>query len=509
MNADDIKKAVQTALSAPSEDISRDVMAMAGLRPDLIEKAITTGSGLVAYDLQAPAKNLYPVNTPIIKSLPRIPGATGTATNWKQVTAINGSGFDNTGWVPEGQRAGQMSYTTSSKSQSYATLGEEDQATWEAISAGRTFEDIQATMTTRLLQKMMLKEEMAVLAGNATLALGTPATPTTSSTGTGSTLPTLTYDVSVVALTLEGYRNSSLAGGVATTKTINGADGKTFVINGGASVKSAVATQAVVLGAPLIVSTAAIQGAVAYAWFIGPAGAGRLEKITTINSATFTAPLAGTGQLASSITAATDYSLNSSGFNGLLTTALASGSGAYVNSLAAGTAGVGTVLTSSGKGSVNEIDAMLQSMWDVSQVSPSVLWVNSQQLKDITTKVLSNGSAPLLQYFKDPGTGEVHVTAGATVDYYFNPFLNGGMKMPIRVHPQVPPGTILAYAADLPVQYQSNEVPNVAEIKVRRDYYQVDWPVTTRAQMVGVYAEEALVVYAPFAMGVLTNIGNG
>jgi hypothetical protein len=33
-------------------------------------------------------------------------------------------------------------------------------------------------MTTRLLQKMMLKEEAAVLFGNADLALGTPATPT-------------------------------------------------------------------------------------------------------------------------------------------------------------------------------------------------------------------------------------------------------------------------------------------------------------------------------------------
>jgi len=44
---------------------------------------------------------------------------------------------------------------------------------------------------------------------------------------------------------------------------------------------------------------------------------------------------------------------------------------------------------------------------------------------------------------------------------------------------------------------------------VRRDYYQVDWPVTTRAQMVGVYAEETLVVYAPFAMAAITNIAAG
>lgn len=508
MNEDDIQKAVKSALSGPSEDISRDVMAMAGLRPDLIEKAITTSSGLIAYDLQAPAKNLYPVNTPIIKSLPRIGGGVGTATNWRAVNTIQGSGYDNTPWVAEGQRAGQMRYTTSNKSVSYATLGEEDQASWEAISAGRTFEDIQAKMTTRLLQKMMLKEEMAVIAGNASMQLGTPAAPTTSASGTGATLPTATYSVIVVALTMEGYRNSTAAVPVPTTTVITGADGKTFSVNGGSSMKSAAASQAVTLGANLNLTATALQGASAYAWFVGAAvGAEVLQKITTINSYVISAALLAGTPNASIVTA--DCSTNALGFDGLLTTALKPGSGAYVSTLATGAAGVGTFLTASGKGSVNEIDVMLQAMWDANQVSPSILWVNSQELKNITTKCLSSGSAPLLQYFKDPGTGEVHITAGATVDFYFNPFLNGGVKIPIRVHPQIPAGTILGYAADLPVQYQSNEVPNVAEMKVRRDYYQVDWPVTTRAQMVGVYVEEALAVYFPPAMSVINGIGNG
>ena len=503
---DDVRKSVVDSLSNPSEDIARHVLAMAGANPDRIEKAITTGTGLVAYDLQAPAKNLYPVNTPLIRSLPRV-GGVGTATNWKAINAIVGSGFDGTGWVPEGQRAGQMSYVTSNRSAAYATIGEEDQATWEAISAGRTFEDVQATMTTRLLQKMMLKEEMAVLAGNTSLQLGTPASPTLAAAGSTATLPALTYSVIVVGLTLEGYRNSSLANGVATSKTVTGADGKTFTINGGSSNKSSNTTQAVTLGQALSASVTPIQGAVAYAWFVGAVGAESLQSITGINSAVFSAPLAASRQAATAITQ--DSSTNSTGYDGLLTTALKPGNGAYVNSLAPGTPGVGTVLTSSGHGSVNEIDAMLQNLWDTYQVSPTVLWVNSQQLRDIATKVLSTGTAPLLQYFQNPEAGEVRMTAGAAIDFYFNPFLNGGMKIPIKIHPMVPPGTILGYAADLPLQYQSNEVPNVAEVKVRRDYYQVDWPVTTRAQMVGVYAEEVLAVYAHFAMAAITNIAAG
>jgi hypothetical protein len=59
-----------------------------------------------------------------------------------------------------------MGYTTANKSASFCTIGEEDQATFEAISAGVGFEDVRARMTMRLLQKMMLKEEAAVLFGN-------------------------------------------------------------------------------------------------------------------------------------------------------------------------------------------------------------------------------------------------------------------------------------------------------------------------------------------------------
>src|ERR1700728_2010036 len=116
---------------------------------DQIAKTISTSTGLVAYDLQAPAKNLYPFVTPIRNAIPRIGGGTGTATNWRQGTALGGSGVDAMGGVPEGQRSGQMSYTTASKSAGYVTIGEEDAATYEAISAGRHFEDIQARMTCR------------------------------------------------------------------------------------------------------------------------------------------------------------------------------------------------------------------------------------------------------------------------------------------------------------------------------------------------------------------------
>ena len=154
---------------------------------------------------------------------------------------------------------------------------------------------------------------------------------------------------------------------------------------------------------------------------------------------------------------------------------------------------------------------MFQAMWQNFELSPTVLYVNAQELRNITNKVLSNASGPLVKYDVNGETGEGYqITASGVVTYYYNPFaIQGGLRIPIRIHPRVPPGTIIGWAENLPIQYQSNEVPNVAEIKTRQDYYQIDWPNVTRQRQVGVYAEEVLAVYAPFAMGVITNIGNG
>jgi hypothetical protein len=484
---------------------------------DEISKSISTSTGLIAYDLQAPAKNLYPFVTPIRNVMPRVGGGTGTATNWRQVNSIIGSGFDAMGWVPEGQRSGQMSYNTSNKSATYVTIGEEDAATFEAISAGRQFEDIQARMTFRLLQKMMLKEEMAMLAGNADMLLGTPTTPTVGViANTSSTLTSATYYVQVVGLTLEGFQNSSVLAGIATTKSITGADGKNYTLSGGSSNISALSSgQATSSGTNMLsVTVPTMQGAVAYGWYVGTtnaAGSGTLQAITSINSVTFAAPLSTGNQSASAILA--DNSANpNTAYDGLLTTALKSGSNAYVNYLVTGTAGTGTPLTSSGRGSVVEIDTMMQSMWDKFELSITVLYVNSQELKNITSKVLSTASSPLLRYDSaaDGSSGEYQVTASGVVQFYYNPFaIDGGLRIPIKIHPRVPPGTIIGWAENLPIQYQSNEVPNVAEIKTRQDYYQIDWPIVTRQRQVGVYAEEVLAVYAPFAMGVISNIANG
>ncbi len=507
--------------------------------PTLRKDTVNIASGLISYDLQAPAKNLYPVNTPIRNKLPRVPGNGDKTTHWVSVTGLTGSGFDAIPYVAEGQRSGVMSLSTASLNSPYTTLGEEANLTYEAWAGAKGFEDEKARNAIRLLQKTMLKEENALLGGNFSVALGTPTAPTVAVASTGGTIVSGTYKVTVVALTYEGFRNflatggNSTAGitaGVPTTITVTSPVGETMIVKGGSSNKSATTTagSAITGTGTISASTPVVNGAVAYAWYVddGASGTSTLQSVTTINSVKYTA-LTTTGQNLTAVTA--DNSKNIGGtsggtplvtaMDGLMYATFSSSvngntvsyiPGAYVKALATGTSGTGTTLTASGRGSVVEIDDMLQSMWDNYQVSPTVIYCNSQQIRDLTTKCLSNNSGPLLQYFADPKAGYQQLMAGGVIEFYFNPFTqSGGVKIPVVIHPFLPNGTILAWAENLPTQYQSSEVPNVAEVHIRRDYYQIDWPQRTRKFEAGVYAEETLATYAPFAMGIITNIAAG
>jgi hypothetical protein len=488
-----------------------------GLMKDSLAKNITIQTGLTAFDLQAPAKNLYPTITPLRNSIPRVARLNpGDAAHWRSIFSTAGSGFDAMGWVPEGQRSASMSYAAIPVTLPYVTLGEEDTVTFEAEAAAQGFEDVNATATLRILQKTMRKEETALLGGNTSLPLGKPGTPTLSASGTGGTLPAATYSVIVVALTFEGYRNSTLAG-VATTMTITGNDGNTYSLNGGSSLRSTNATQAVAAGQTLFATVSVVNGAVAYAWYVGAAGSETLQAITTINSVALSASLVTSGrQAATAITS--DSSTNQTAFDGLLTVGFDLTPGpvgtpvgtpsSFVQALPAGVAGTGSFLTPSGRGSILEIDNMLLQMWNSYRLSPTVIYVNAQEQKNITNKCLNPSSGPLVRYNVDASqSAPYEMTASGVVRWYYNPFT--GVEIPLIVHPDLPPGTILGYCERLPAWYQSNETPNVAEVLTRRDYYRVDWPVRTRRREFGVYTEEVLAVYAPFGIGIITNIGNG
>lgn len=472
--------------------------------PRILNKAITQSTGLVWYDLQGPAKNLFPVITPLRNKIPRVKGNGDIATRWKVVTAINTGKLR--GAVPEGKRNGTVSMTTADKLASYKTVGLEDSVTFEAVNAAVNFEDIRATMAQRLLWANMIQEERLIYGGNGdAIALGTTPTPTVANAGTGGTIAAATYNVVAVALTHAGWLASSLAGGVPDQQTVTMPDGTTYTYNPGTAIKST-AGSTTTSGATSTISASvtAVAGAVAYAWYVGTSGSEKLEAITTINSVKLTA-LAGTRQALSTLFAS-DRSKNAYEFDGLLNLGFAGGT---VQTLATGTAGTGTKLAcSNSDGAVDQIETLLQSMWDNYRLSPNVLYVSSQEVKNITALVIKNGGSPIVRMAGDFAGGVNGVTAGSVVGSYLNRYsMNGGQLVKLELHPEAVPGTIMANVDTLP--YPAANVSNVVEMHLRQDYYQLDWPVTKRQYESGVYFDGVLAHYFPSAIGIITNITDG
>ena len=487
-----------------------ELVKAAQMNPESIAKAGTNVAlGLVNYDLQAPAINLYPWGekiTPLRASLPRVISNAGdTATRWKAVTAINSTNVHP--GLSEGQRGGEITQTVASKTAAYVSLGLENSVTFEADAAAAGFQDVKAQAVEAALRSLMIQEEKMLFGGNSSVALGTTGTPTVAKVAGGS-ITAGDYKVICVALTHDGWTRASVgATGVVQTISRTNADGTTDTINAGAAQKSAASATVTTETTNLSISASvtAVTGAVAYAWYVGVSGSEKIAAITTINSVVLTALPSSGNQAASTLTAA-DYSAESGySFDGFLyATAFGSSTGAYLNTLATGTAGTGTTLTTDSAGGVAEIETALQSFYDNYRVSPDTIWCNSAQLKKITSLVIGGGGAPLFRFNSDANnTGGI--SGGAQVGSYLNKITQDLIQ--VKVHPFCPPGTILFTSKQIP--YPLSGVGNVAQVKLRgRDYFQIEYPLTTRKYSFGVMAGygEVLQVYAPFAFGAITNI---
>ena len=479
------------------------------------QQATSAVSGITAYDLEAPAKLLFPVLTPLRNSIPRVSGKGGIQANWRAVTGVNSTNV-NPG-VSQGNRGGVTTDPTADYTAAYRGLGLEQSVTFEADYAAEGFQDVKALAVENLLKAMMIAEEKVDLGGNTSLLLGTTGNATLSQSNSGgSLLGNTAYGVGVVALSFEGYMIASLTTGVIQQYTRTNADGSQDVINGGTAAPS---SQANITTAndganahTISASVTAVAGAVGYAWFWG-AAAGNLTlgAITTINSVLITANATGTGSGNGTANfaalTANDRSTNSLVYDGLLTMASNSSLNAYRVALATGTPGTGTPLTSDGNGGIVEIDNALKSFWDNYRLSPDEIWVNSQEQKNISAKVLS-GNASLTASRFVFNVDQAQIAGGIMVRSYMNKYsMDGAKEIPIKLHPNLPAGTILFVTRQLP--YPMSNVTNVMQLRARRDYYQIEWPLVTRKYQFGVYMDAVLQHYFPPSLGIITNIANG
>jgi len=498
-NVNEILQAISKAQQTPIED---PILKNLGLAKSTFSQPGSATTGLNYYDLELGAKFLVPVLTPLRNEIPRVSGKGGIQANWRAITGINTTGLRI--GVSGGNRGAVMSVATRDYVAAYKGIGLESSVDFEAQYAANGFDDLRSQAGLRGLQATMIGEELVILGGNGSLSLGTTGTPTLSGSTTGGTLAAATWSVICVALSLDAVVNGSVASGIQASITRTNADGTSDTFGGGAAQKSASATVVTTGSTGSITASVAVKtGAAGYAWFWGAAGSEVLGAITTINSVSITATAAGT-QTAASLPAA-DNSTNNLIFDGLLTIAQ-KGLGSYVAQQPTGTAGVGTPLTSDGAGGIVEIDAALKWFWDNLRLSPSTIWVNSQEAMNISRKILA-GSANAAQRFVFNAVQDA-IGGGIMVRTYLNRFSMGGAQtIDVRVHPNMPAGTILFDTTSIP--YPLSGVGNVRQIRARQDYYQIEWPLRSRRYEYGVYADEVLQHYFPPSLGVITNIGNG
>lgn len=370
------------------------------------------------------------------------------------------------------------------KEDSCVTLGEEDFINGHDILPITTTQ-----MRTRLLQKLMFKEEMAILTGNRSFQLSKPDRPVLSIKSNPGIHPKsghIPVNVAVVALTAEGWKNSSLhSQGIAARKIITGSDGETYTLFGGSSDKSPIATISYSPDDTLAAWVPLVYGAVAYGWFAGLEGHESLQQITTINSVVFNQPILTGNQPLSQITE--DCSSNPQlAYDGLLTHAFLSGA-SYIDALPTGDPGRGTPLTSSSRSTVTEIDLLLEGMVGRG-LTTDIIFTNSQEMKQICT-ILGSGTIeryPLPLGGEDKGEGPL-----------------------LSIHPHLPPGTIIGWSQKCKARKPEEGIPwDSSMVFTRKDYYAINWPQRNiRSREYGVYVEEWLNVYEPSAIAVITNIG--
>lgn len=478
------------------------------LRKDATTQGITTGLGMVFYDLRPPAYLLYPVNTPLRNSIPRsgkVNAGTGTAAHWKAY--INPNATSNYAGVAEGQRNAFLSFQEKDYTAAYKEIGQESFTTFTGQFAGEGFTDPMADSQTMVLHSIMLSEEQMLLGGNASLQLGTPSTPVVAlAAGTGLASAT-NVSVAVIALTMHGWNiqggTAAVANGFAPTISRSNADGTTTTVPGGLSQISAMSNVVTTSGSNLQVKATvpAVKGAVAYAWYVNTTDAtspslsnAKLAAITNAPTLTITAAAAGTQNGAATGLNA-DNSTTSLSFDGFMTYAAMNG---IWNDLG------GAQLTPNSDGTITEIENVLKTIWVNYQATVDKIYVSSDQISKITAAILTGtGGNPSSFRFNLDAASKGTIQGGSLAVSYLSRYTMGGTKaLPIEIHPLLPPGTMIFDISTNP--YPHSRLTNVREILTQRDYYSLLYPIRTRRWEYGTYVHEVFAHRLPQLTAVIS-----
>ena len=454
-------------------------------------------TGLVPFDLEAPAKLLTPRPTPLRNSIPRIKGQ-GGARRFKVISGFTGTGTGGISTTQPGItetstyagpgglayiRGPQIQYAGYDVTLNYVTTSLSDSVSWQAEYQGQGFEDIRSLSNTALLYSTMLLDERLMIYGRGTTgngyagALGTPGSVTLAATsasvapGSSSSLSTATYWVVVAADAgdLLGTNGQTMHQGPATAAA-------SVAVTAGQAIQVSIGTD--------------VAGALGYNMFVGSVQAGPFIYAgrTGYNTGYVTsAPASGPA----TASGAADASAVATNYDGLLTNTAASGG--YTKRLNAG-------FSTTAPGA--EFQVAFGSLYESVKGDPEEIWMNGFDRLQLSNAIVNNAANSAYRVFVPNESGMGGVKAGTVVQSLMNEVT--GSEIPITVHPWFPQGNSLIRQKTLPIPDS-----NVAETSVMvlpQDYVAVQWPVTQFTYDASTFEIGTFCHYAPGWNGLIQGI---
>jgi hypothetical protein len=479
----DVLSSLNSALSAQQTiqgDIVKDVT---------LTSPISTG--LVAFDLEAPAKLIFPKMTPLRNKIARKKGI-GTSHRIKVINAITGSetgvadkwaGITDASTETFGastyNRGLKIGYAGYDRNFVYKQFSLSDNVPFSAQFQGQGYQDIRQLAQTTTLYAAMLFEEKALLMSRGVTGdgnIGAISTPTIASA------TARTKVAGEVGLTAGTYYFKTAA------------DAGQF---GASAVSSATAGIVVTAGQVVDVVINDVAGALGYEIFAGTTNANAslfYQGRTGYNTFVF----GGAADWASSGTAATtvasDTSAYATGYDGILANIIgASGNAGGVVSR------VNSALSTTNAGV--EFQNVFATLYANVKADPDEILINGADRKQLSDAIKGSGTvgAYRLNLTADEANG---VVVGDVVTGLHNEVT--GKAVSLTVHPWMPQGNaaILSYTLPIP----DSNVSEVWSVHNVQDYMAVEWPVVDFNYSNSVYFNNVLTCAAPQFNGLLQGI---
>lgn len=481
--------------------LQQQVMASREIVKDItIGDGISTGSpigtGLVPFDLEAPAKYLAPRPTPLRNKLPREKGQ-GTARRYKRITGITGSGTGGVGvfhpgiaettqnnFAPVGSsnalylnRGAKISYAGDDKTVPYFEFGVSDSVSFAAQYAGQGFQDVRALSAQTLLYSSMLLEERMLLMGRGTNSAfsGALASPT-----------------ATVAVAAPASGETAISGATSTIWVKVTSDAGDF----GQSTPSPVASVAASAGTVGVVTvSAAITGALGYRVFVGTGAGLPADSAMYYAGRTGSLSFRITGALPTSgATAATpaagDTSAFANGYDGIMPIVTSANAGYRKN--------INGAFNGTSPGV--EFQAAFASLYDSVKADPDELLFNGTDRKNLSELLKNSSSTNYRLTLQQDEIGNAVI--GSVITAIQNEVT--GKVVPMTVHPWMPQGNVAVLSYTLPIP--DSQVSNVWSVVNVQDYMGINWPVIDFQYQMSSYWQGTFVCYAPAWNGSITGI---